>query len=181
MRLAFRSISHFTIKAVFAVSLDQDQTSKMTPFDGSGKENIWKHCGKRRNCLYKQFLLFPQCFFTQKWSFLLHLFCCLQLLSIWSGWSKILSCGKELKGPLKILREKEKMVITSILSTAKSFKLDWSKISLFGKELNFRLFGLELTINSLEFYRSWKLALYLPTILKNILSLFLWLFMPFHQ
>ena len=27
-----------------------------------------KHCGKRRNCLYKQFLLFPQCF--QKASFL---------------------------------------------------------------------------------------------------------------
>ena len=26
-----------------------------------------KHCGKRRNCLYKQFLLFPQCF--QKASF----------------------------------------------------------------------------------------------------------------
>ena len=26
-------------------------------FDG-----VEKHCGKKRNCLYKQFLLFPQCF-----------------------------------------------------------------------------------------------------------------------
>ena len=29
---------------------------------------VEKHCGKRRNCLYKQFLLFPQCF--QRVSFL---------------------------------------------------------------------------------------------------------------
>ena len=33
----------------------------MTLFDGSGKEAFGKHCGKSRNCLYKQFLLFPQC------------------------------------------------------------------------------------------------------------------------
>ena len=60
----------------------------MTPFDESGKEAFWKHRGKRRNCLYKQFLLFPQCFLLyqrQKLSFLLHLICHLQMLSIWSG------------------------------------------------------------------------------------------------
>ena len=34
----------------------------------SALQDFWKHCGKRRNCLYKQFLLFPQCF--QKASFL---------------------------------------------------------------------------------------------------------------
>ena len=34
----------------------------MTPYDGSWKEAFRKHCGKRRNCLYMQFLLFPQCF-----------------------------------------------------------------------------------------------------------------------
>ena len=45
----------------------------MTPFDASGKEAFEKeHFGKRRNCLYKQFLLFPQCFLLyqrQKLSF----------------------------------------------------------------------------------------------------------------
>ena len=40
--------------------------SHMTPFDASGKEAFWKHCGKRRNRLYKQFLLFPQCFLLSK-------------------------------------------------------------------------------------------------------------------
>ena len=38
----------------------------MTPFDVSGKEAFWKHCGKRRNCLYKQFLLYPQYFLLSK-------------------------------------------------------------------------------------------------------------------
>ena len=60
----------------------------MTPFDASGKEAFWKHCGKRRNCLYKQFLLFPQCFLLyqrQKLSFLLYLICRLLMLSISSG------------------------------------------------------------------------------------------------
>ena len=60
----------------------------MAPFDRSGKQAFWKHCGKRKNCFYKQFLLFPQCFLLyqrQKLSFLLHLICCLQMLSIWSG------------------------------------------------------------------------------------------------
>ena len=40
------------------------------------------------NLVYKQFPLFPQCFLLhqrQKLSFLLHLICRLQMLSIWSG------------------------------------------------------------------------------------------------
>ena len=60
----------------------------MTPFDASGKEAFWKHFGKRRNCLYKQFLLFPQYFLLyqrQKLSFLLHLICRLQIVSIWTS------------------------------------------------------------------------------------------------
>ena len=60
----------------------------MTPFDASRKEAFLKDCGENRNCLYKQFLLFPQCFLLyqrQKLSFLLHLICRLQMISIWSG------------------------------------------------------------------------------------------------
>ena len=67
-----------------------------TPFDGSGKEAFWKHCGKRRNCLYKQFLLFPQCFLLyqrQKLSFLLHLSSANAVNLVWS---KILLCGNAL-------------------------------------------------------------------------------------
>ena len=60
----------------------------MTHFDGSGKEAFGKHREKRRNCLCKQFLLFQQCFLLyqrQKSSFLLHLICRLQMLSIRFG------------------------------------------------------------------------------------------------
>ena len=60
----------------------------MTPFDASGKEVFWKHCRKRRNCLFKQFLLFPQCLLLyqrQKLQFLLYLICRLQIISVWSG------------------------------------------------------------------------------------------------
>ena len=59
----------------------------LTPFDRSGKEAFWKHSGKRRNGLYKQFLLYLQCFLLylrQKLSFLLHLICRQQMLSIWT-------------------------------------------------------------------------------------------------
>ena len=59
----------------------------ITPFDGSGKGAFWKHCRKRRNCLYKQFLLFLQCFLLyqrHKLSFLSHLICRLQTISVWS-------------------------------------------------------------------------------------------------
>ena len=69
----------------------------MTPFDGSGKEDFWKHCGKRRNCLYKQFLPFAQFFLLyqrEKLSFLLHLLS-VDVLNL--VWSKILSSGNELK------------------------------------------------------------------------------------
>ena len=55
----------------------------MTPFDEFRKEAFRKHCG---NYLYKQFLLFPQSvllYQRQKLSFMLHLICRLQMLSIW--------------------------------------------------------------------------------------------------
>ena len=68
----------------------------MTPFDESGKEAFWKHSGKRRNCLYKQFLPFPQCFLLyqiQKLSFLLHMSSANAFNLVWS---KILSCGNGL-------------------------------------------------------------------------------------
>ena len=67
----------------------------LTPFDWSGKEAFGKHCGKMRNCLYKQFLLLLQCFLPyqrQKLSSLLHSICCLGMLSIWSG-SKFCRAG----------------------------------------------------------------------------------------
>ena len=52
------------------------------------EEAFCKHFGKRRNCLYKQFVLFPQFFLLnqrQKLSFLLHLIFRLQMLSVWRG------------------------------------------------------------------------------------------------
>ena len=55
---------------------------------GLGKKPFENNQGKRRNCLYKQFLLFPLCFLLfqrQKLSFLLHLICHLLMLSICSG------------------------------------------------------------------------------------------------
>ena len=104
----------------------------MTPFDGSGKEAFKKHYGKRRNCLYKQFLLFPcfllyqrqklsktQCFLlyqTQKLSFLLHLICHLQRLPIWSG-PKFYCVGMKRvweRSLLKTLRKKEKLLVQAI-------------------------------------------------------------------
>ena len=36
--------------------------TKVTKMIISVFDRVEKHCGKRRNCLYKQFLLFPQCF-----------------------------------------------------------------------------------------------------------------------
>ena len=69
----------------------------MTTFDGSGKEAFWKHCGNRRNCLYKQFLLSPLCFLLhqrQKSSFLLHLSSANTFNLVWS---KILLSGNGLK------------------------------------------------------------------------------------
>ena len=69
----------------------------MTPFDASRKEAFRKHRGKRRNCLYKQFLLFPQCFLLyqrQKLSILLNLS---SANAFNLEWSKILSCGKGLR------------------------------------------------------------------------------------
>ena len=57
---------------LFYAARHQPNQTTMTPFEGSGKEDFWKHCEKRRNFLYKQFLLFPQCFLLyqrQKLSF----------------------------------------------------------------------------------------------------------------
>ena len=59
----------------------------MTLFDASGKEAFSKHCGKGENAGNQHFLLFPQCFLLyhrQKLSFMLHLFCRLQMPSIWT-------------------------------------------------------------------------------------------------
>ena len=71
----------------------------MTPFDASGKEAFQKHCGKRRNCLYKQFLLFPQCFSTLSKTEIIGFFFTFHLSSANAFnlvWSKILSCGNGL-------------------------------------------------------------------------------------
>ena len=85
----------FVGKYSFSLSSNENQcelsltlSHTVTPINASGKEAFSKHCGKRGNCLYKQFLLSPQCFVLfqrQKLSFLLHLICHLQMLSIWSG------------------------------------------------------------------------------------------------
>ena len=67
----------------------------MTPFDESEKEAFWKHCWERRNCLYKQFLLFPQCF--KLWKTQIVIFVTFNLSSANAFnlvWSKILSRGK---------------------------------------------------------------------------------------
>ena len=66
--------SLFTRKSNYVHDLRLAHSHTMTPFDASGKEGFWKHCGKRRNCFYN--LLYPQCFLLyqrQKLSFLLYL------------------------------------------------------------------------------------------------------------
>ena len=71
----------------------------MTPFDASGKEAFGKHCGKWRNCLYKQFLLFPQCFLSQSKTDII-IFVTFNLSSANAFnlvWSRILLCGKGLR------------------------------------------------------------------------------------
>ena len=70
----------------------------MTPFDGSGKEAFWKHCGKRRNCLYKQFLLFTQCFLLYQTEIIIFVtFNMSSANALNLVCSKILSCGYGLK------------------------------------------------------------------------------------
>ena len=67
----------------------------MTHFDVSGKEAFSKCCEeKEKNDSNQYFLLFPQCFLLyqrQKLSFMVHLFCRLQMLSIWTR----LNCCRE--------------------------------------------------------------------------------------
>ena len=71
----------------------------ITPFDGSGKKAFWKHSGKRRNCLYKQFLLFPQCFFYSIKDRNHHFdtFNLSSAIAFNLVWSKILLCGNWLE------------------------------------------------------------------------------------
>ena len=83
--------------AVMSILYMLTHSHTMTPFDRSGKEAFWKHCGKRRNCLYKQSLLFPQCFLLyqrQKLSFSFELSSANAFNLVRS---KILSCGNGLK------------------------------------------------------------------------------------
>ena len=76
----------------------------MTPFDRSGKETFWKHCRKRINCLYKQFLLFPQCFLVSNTEIII--FVTFHLSSANASnlvWSKISLFGNGLNNEWKIL------------------------------------------------------------------------------
>ena len=69
----------------------------VTPLDASGKEAFWKHCWKRRNSLYKQFLLFPQCFLLcQRQIIIFVTFNLLYANALNLVCSKILSCRKGL-------------------------------------------------------------------------------------
>ena len=76
----------------------------MTPFDASGKKRFENIVGKEENAGNQHCLLFPHCFLLyqrQKLSFMLHLFCSLQMDKV-----KILSYGKWLKVALQILGRK---------------------------------------------------------------------------
>ena len=56
------------------------------PEEESFKKTLW---GKGENASNQHFLFFPQCFLlfpTQISIFKSQLFCCLQMLSIWTGW-----------------------------------------------------------------------------------------------
>ena len=67
----------------------------MAPFDTSRKEAFLKHCGKRRNCLNKQFLPFPTMFSTLSKTEII-IFVTFNLSSANAFnlvWSKILSRG----------------------------------------------------------------------------------------
>ena len=67
-------------------------------FNDPEKKAFWNHCMKRRKCLVPAFSSFPRMFSTfpkQISFFQSHLFCCLQMLSIWMC-PKILLFGKEL-------------------------------------------------------------------------------------
>ena len=47
-----KSVSTFVYveKYIFANGQELTHSHTMTPFDAPGKEEFWKHCGKRRNC-----------------------------------------------------------------------------------------------------------------------------------
>ena len=57
-------------------------------FNNPEREGNSKHCGERRNAGHQRILLFSQCFLPyqrEKLSFQQHLFCRLQMLSIWTS------------------------------------------------------------------------------------------------
>ena len=63
-------------------------TTQSRLFTTPRKDPFKNIVGKGENVGNQQLLLFLQCFLPyqrQKLSFELHLFCCLQMLSIWSG------------------------------------------------------------------------------------------------
>ena len=64
-------------------------------FGESGKEAFRRHCGKRRNCLYKQFLLFPTMFSAlSKTEIIIFVTFNLSFANAFNlVWSKILLCG----------------------------------------------------------------------------------------
>ena len=55
-------------QGLFGKGLSHSHT--MTPFDASGKQAFWKHCGKRRNCSYRAISPFPTLFSTCSGNFL---------------------------------------------------------------------------------------------------------------
>ena len=68
---------------------DKKGLNTIPTFNDLEKESFSKHCGEKgENAGNQHFLLFPQCFLSgqfHKSSFELHLRCCLQLLSNWTG------------------------------------------------------------------------------------------------
>ena len=135
------------------------------------KALILETCGKRRNAQYQHFLLFPQCFLPyqrQKSPFELPMITCLKMILIWSkpffffflAWLTLLPHDPdyEKRELSKTLREKERMLVTSIfcfslnvlfpikekffailatfkLSSANALNFDQCKILLCGKRL----------------------------------------------
>ena len=70
----------------------------MTHFDGFGKEAFRKHFWKRRNGLYKQFFLFPQCFLLCQTEIIIFVTFYLSSANAFNlVWLKIVLCGNGLK------------------------------------------------------------------------------------
>ena len=92
----FKSLLLQTHKNQGLLGKGLNHSHTVTPFDVSGKEAFSKHCGKMKTGNL-HFLLFPQCFLfyqKQKLSFMLHLFCHLQI--VLSIWTKLNFCRLEM-------------------------------------------------------------------------------------